>query len=176
MLLAHLWPVLCVQDWDEKYTALKFLFMILKLSLIGIVAIWKWWTKCPIVQYMLFFLAAISQGQQYVIIFGYPGQDLRSWAGEAECAQPWQWQWGGRRDSVTAPRTRDMSWVLCLVAAHKQQTQHFQCFHNNSQHFYGHWAVLYLHTYSKVPSKIQQTTTARYQSLVNCLECLRIET
>ena len=40
---------------------------------------------------------------------------------------------GGRRDSVTAARTRPgPEHVLGLVAAHKQQTQHFQCFHNNS--------------------------------------------
>ena len=40
---------------------------------------------------------------------------------------------------MTAARTRPgPGHVLGLVAAHKQQTQHFQCFHNNSQHFYGH--------------------------------------
>ena len=64
---------------------------------------------------------------------------------------------GGRRDSVTAPRTRPgPEHVLGLVAAHRQQTQHFQCFHNNSQHFYGHWAVLCLDTVNSLPKYNKQ--------------------
>ena len=176
MLVAHLWPVLCVQEWNEKYTALKTLFMIHKFSLIGM---WQYGNDERNVHLsnISFKLQSLSQGHHMSL---YLDTLARTSAPELArrgrvCAALAVTE-GGRRDSVTAPRTRDMSWVLCLVAAHKQQTQHFQCFHNNSQHFYGHWAVLYLHTYSKVPSKIQQTTTARYQSLVNCLECLRIET
>ena len=65
----------CVQEWNEKYTALKTLFMILKFSLIGM---WQYGNENVHLSNISFKLQSLSQGQPYVIIFRYPGQDLRS--------------------------------------------------------------------------------------------------